>query len=67
VAGRNEETLARTIEKSANAGEAERISTVQAQALAHFVLEAVSVAQRFPGQAAAFNTSIDILRDGINI
>ena len=65
---RYETTLAQTIEQSANEKSAERrMSKLQAEALAHYVLEAVTMAQRFPRQAEAFNTLIDLLRDGADI
>ena len=60
---RYEKTLAETIETSAK----REVSEIQAEALAHYILEAVTMAQRFPKQAEAFNTLMDMLRDGCDI
>ena len=65
---RYEKTLAQAIEATANAGAAKpEISTIQAEALAHFILEAVMMAQRYPHSADTFNTMLDLLRDGANV
>ena len=60
---RYEKTLAQTIEEVAQPA----VNPIQTVALAHYILEAVTIAQRFPGQAEAFNTLIDLLRDGTDI
>ncbi len=75
---RYEKTLAQTIETAANEGVANKeaaneesakpkISKIQAEALAHYILEAVTMAQRYPHSAEAFSTILDMLRDGADV
>lgn len=60
---RYEKALARAIERSAGS----RVNKIQAAAIARYALDAVTMAQRFPKQAEAFNTLINLLRDGTDI
>ncbi len=70
---RYEKTLAQTIATAANAGAANdrsakpKVSDIQAEALAHFILEAVMMAQRYQHSAETFDTIMDMLRDGADI
>ena len=65
---RYEKTLAQTIEQAANIGAAQpQVSAIQAEALAHFILEAVTMAQKYKHSAETFNKMMDLLRDGIAI